>query len=134
MHPAVCFFIKKLAHSGLFKSTLVAHDEKFLAECELFIRECIELDDKEVVQLAACQTLPYCCDIKFAGRSNQSGGELIQSYLHCMKATSKEYVRLLPDVFKDGQNFARIYRALIQESQTIFGLISENSNNTLKVS
>ncbi len=38
MRPAVCFFIKKLAQSGLFKSTLVAHDEKFLVECELFIR------------------------------------------------------------------------------------------------
>jgi hypothetical protein len=100
MRPAVCFFIKKPVQSGLFKSTLVAHDEKFLAECELFIRECIEYN-KEAVQLAACQTLPYYCDIRFAGRSNPSGGELIQSYSHFKRVSQ---VRLLPGFGQCAQN------------------------------
>ncbi len=136
MRPAVCFFIKKLSLSGLFRSGLVSIDEKFIGECENFIRECIEYN-KEAVQQAACQILPYYCDFKFLDKSipNKVDSEkLIQSYLHCMKATSKEYVRSgyclalgnLPSyLFKDGQNFVLICRALIQGSQTRSGPIGE---------
>lgn len=137
MRPAVCFFIKKLSLAKLFDQNENSLDEKFVRECEAFIRECIEYN-KEDIQGAACKTLPYYCDFKFPDKSNLNKTEaqrLIRTYTHCMKSTSKEYVRSgycmamgnIPFyLFRALDDFTEVCRSLIQGSKTISGAISEH--------
>jgi hypothetical protein len=133
MRPSVCFFIRKLATSKLFfDQTQVALDAVFIKECDAFIRECIEYN-KEAVQLAACETMPFFFDflLKLSPDKNALP-KLIDSYINCMKSTSKEFIRsgyclalgnMPRHVFKHGQSFANICRSLIEGSKQISGPI-----------
>ena len=97
MRPAVCFFIKKLSISNLFNldknSEHFKLAETFLNDCELFLKQSVEYV-KESIQIAAAETIPFYCDLKFPSKTaDQSSDCLIESYLNNLKSTRKEYVR-----------------------------------------
>ncbi len=66
MRLGVCFFVKKLALSRLFclDSNHQLGDPQFFKQCELFLSQCLEYN-KEIVQLAAVEALPFYCDLKY---------------------------------------------------------------------
>lgn len=142
MRPSVCFFIKKLSLSKLFNQENVQLDDNFIKECEVFIRECIEYN-KETVQIAASETIPYYFDFKYTNTrksklndANDDAEKFINSFIKSMKGTSKEHVRSgycsalgnMPYyLFKSNNNFINISNALIVGSKTISGPIRDNA-------
>ncbi len=142
MRPAVCFFIKKLSISNLFNLDKSSEHfklaETFLNDCELFLKQSVEYV-KESIQIAAAETIPFYCDLKFPSKTaDQSSDCLIESYLNNLKSTRKEYVRsgyclavgFFPDyLLVNNSNFKNIIRTLIQASKTLSGPF--NSNGTL---
>jgi tubulin-specific chaperone D len=89
LRPACCLFIQKLSVSKLYEQL----DENFLQTCEEFLLECIEYN-KEDVQLAAFDALPYYCDFYSSDKElyNKIKLSLIDRFLSNM-STPKEYVR-----------------------------------------
>ena len=144
MRPAVCFFIKKLAISKLFQQPENKLDESFIKEWEQFLTECVEYN-KESIQLAAVQTLPFYCEFKFPKVKPNKDGDVtrfIDRYLHNLKSTSKEYVRSgyclalghIPFyLLNSNEIFRSIVEVLILSSQTISGPISEGEKSTLPI-
>ena len=132
MRPAVCFFVKKLATSGLFQLDGFKLEETFLNDCESFLKQCIE-HVKESVQMTAAETIPYYCDLRYSFKA-ESADKLIDIFIHSLKTTRKEYVRsgyclavgYFPEyLLTSNGNFVRILRALIEASKSFTGQPAE---------
>jgi len=128
MRPAVCFFVKKLAIARIFQLEGFKLEEAFLIDCETFLKQCIE-QVKESVQMAAAETIPFYCDLRYAFKA-ESADKLIETFLHNLKSTRKEYVRsgyclavgFFPEyLLTSNGNFNRIVRALIEASKSFSG-------------
>lgn len=99
LRPAVCFFIKKLAMSDLIirRGADAELSETFIRDCDLFMAQCIEYN-KESVQAAAVETLPFYCDLKYkAFRSGEQiqDSQLVDTFIRNLTdaANTKEHVR-----------------------------------------
>ena len=91
IRPAVCFFIKKLSMSDLLNK-LPNSDlgESFISDCDRFIAQCIKYN-KESVQTAVVETIPFYCDLKYKGPKSESieSSNLIDSFIKSLTETSK---------------------------------------------
>ena len=137
MRPAVCFFITKISTSRIFQldPDNFKISETFLTSCEEFLKHCIEYV-KESIQLAAAETIPFYCNLKYSNESNkESSNQLVETYLNNLKSTRKEYVRsgyclavgYFPEyLLINTDNFKNIVRTLIESSKTISGPFGSN--------
>lgn len=65
IRPAVCFCIKKISLSDLIaRRGDVSLGEMFVRDCFKFMTQCIEYN-KESVQAAAVDIIPFYCDLKY---------------------------------------------------------------------
>jgi hypothetical protein len=145
MRLGVCFFIKKLALSKLFEqneNNSFELDDQFFTQCELFLSQCLEYN-KDIVQLAAVDALQYYCDLMYLRRKDLSSrliqdSKLVDTYIHNLKSTSKEFVRSgyclalgnMPKyLLSINNNLTKILNALILSSKWIIGPIKDDEDS-----
>lgn len=104
IRPAVCFFIRKLAMSELIERRRrgceidLSGERRFVRECDAFIVQCIEYN-KESVQAAGVETIPYYCSLKYGSLKSESienkDATLVDVFIRNLSETtsSKEYIR-----------------------------------------
>lgn len=151
IRPAVCFFLKKLSLSKLFDldehpTPLV--EESFFKEYDNFIVQCIEYN-KDSVQEAVVECLPYYCDLKFVRYSKRTelnasiiqNSNLVQQLINSCNHTSKEYVRCgyslalgaLPKYLLEiDDNFYKCVRTLIKAVECTSGPIKSDPVQAVK--